>query len=91
MQLGKHYITRLELGITILILVGTIATFVLVQYQQNTRSKADTPSLDISAFTIKDANGNDIKCTPGNPPVCETPTTDVIIKVDKEKLPAVGQ
>lgn len=65
----------------IILVAGLIAGVYLVQHPQIFRPKAGGGSPIIGALEMKDSNGGDIHCDGANPPVCETSTQDIIIKI----------
>jgi len=66
----------------IILAVGLIAGLYLVQHPQIFRPKAGGGSPIIPALEMRDSNGENINCdTSANPPVCETSTQDITIKI----------
>ncbi len=66
----------------IILAVGLIAGVYLVQHPQIFRSKAGGGSPIIQALEMKDSNGGNINCdASANPPLCETSSQDITIKI----------
>ncbi len=66
----------------IILAVGLVAGVYLVQHPQIFKPKAGGGSPIIPALEMKDSNGGDINCdSSANPPICETLTPDITIKV----------
>lgn len=66
----------------IILAVGLVAGVYLVQHPQIFKPKAGGGSPIIPALEMKDSNGNNINCdSSANPPLCETSTQDITIKI----------
>lgn len=63
------------------LIVGLGAGIYLVQREQTIKSRAAAENF-VTAFEIKDANGNPVSCDSStNPPTCTTPTLDINVRV----------
>lgn len=66
----------------IVLAVGLIAGIYLVQHPQIFRPKAGGGSPIIPALEMKDSQGKDLNCdSSANPPICETSSSDITIKI----------
>lgn len=82
MDTGERKIKPWQLIILLVLLAGVGVGIYLTQKTQIFKPKAAVNLL--SAFEIKDANGNILNCrmdSDGVTPVCDTPTLDVSIRV----------
>lgn len=90
MYFGETYISKLKLGLGVLLILalgaGLIGGVYMLQQQQNLKSKASANL--INAFEIKDDKGNTLSCDGStNPPTCTTSSLDINIRVkDLEAL-----
>ena len=70
-----------HLLLIIILVIGLIAGLYLVQHPQIFKPKASSNPI-IDALEMKDSEGNNIDCNgSANPPLCETTSSDVTIKI----------
>lgn len=81
MNIGDLKISKIQILIILLLILGIVVGVILVQRQQILKSKATQEIYN--AFERTDAEGNRLECL-GNS--CETKTLDVKIKVNIEEL-----
>lgn len=66
----------------VLLIAGIVIGLYLVQRPQIFRSRANEGSQIVSIMEMKDSNNKDIHCnTSTTPPVCETETQNISIKI----------
>lgn len=81
MKIGEFQISKLQLIVVVILLVGLVVGLYLVQRTQIFKPRATGETI-LNAFDITDVNGSPLPCRmEGNTPTCDTSSLDVKIKL----------
>lgn len=84
MKIGELHISKFQLIVVAILLVGLAVGLYLVQRTQIFKPKAAVNL--INAFEITGPNGSPLPCVDGNPPTCTTSSLNVNIKLKQDGL-----